>query len=147
LAPTFFLKSEKSGLNNSQLSSQRQPYYAPRQMSGYELIRISSRVTAGELSAIFFGMIVVVAGCNVLALRTVTPSNAHLPHYHFIVTEEESPRKFIALDPGNYWVGIDQYKEKLAKGLDVGPFAISCFDPSMNYPKEPIRFTYPVKCK
>jgi murein DD-endopeptidase MepM/ murein hydrolase activator NlpD len=73
--------------------------------------------------------------------------SGNLPHYHFIVTQEESPRKFSALDPGNYWFGIDQYKEKLAKGLDVEPFAISCFDPSVNYPKEPVRFTYPVKCK
>jgi murein DD-endopeptidase MepM/ murein hydrolase activator NlpD len=72
--------------------------------------------------------------------------SGNLPHYHFIVTQEESPRKFIALDTGDYWFGIDRYKEKLAKGLDVGPFAISCFDPSVNYPKEPIRFTYPAKC-
>ena len=70
-----------------------------------------------------------------------------LPHYHYIVTKEESPRKFIALDPSDYWFGIDQYKEKLGKGLDVGAFVIACFDPSVNYPKEPIRFTYPVKCK
>ena len=69
-------------------------------------------------------------------------------HYHYVVLyREESPRNYIALDPGDYWFGIDQYKEKLDKGLDIGPFAISCFDPNVNYPKEPIRFTYPVKCK
>ena len=74
-------------------------------------------------------------------------SNANLPHYHFIVTEEESTNEFIALNPRDFWFGIDQYKEKLAKGLDVGPFAIFCFNPNVNYPTEPIRFTYPVKCK
>jgi murein DD-endopeptidase MepM/ murein hydrolase activator NlpD len=74
-------------------------------------------------------------------------ASARIPHYHYIVTKEESPRKFIALDPSDYWFGIDQYKEKLGKGLDVGSFVIACFDPGVNYPKEPIRFTYPVKCK
>ena len=69
------------------------------------------------------------------------------PHYHYVVRKRESPGKFIVLDPIDYWFGIDQYKEKLEKGLDVGPFVIPCFDPSVNYPKEPIRFTYPVKCK
>jgi murein DD-endopeptidase MepM/ murein hydrolase activator NlpD len=71
----------------------------------------------------------------------------NLPHYHYIVIREESPGKFIALEPSDYWFGIDQYKEKRDKGLDIGPFAIACFDPTVNYPKEPIRFTYPVKCK
>ena len=70
-----------------------------------------------------------------------------LPHYHYIVIKEESPGKVVALYPMDYWFGIDHYKEKLEKGLDVGPFVISCFDPNVDYPKEPIRFTYPVKCK
>jgi len=70
-----------------------------------------------------------------------------LPHYHYVVITEESPGKVVALYPMDYWFGIDQYKEKLEKGLDVGSLVISCFDPSVNYPKEPIRFTYPVKCK
>ena len=70
-----------------------------------------------------------------------------LPHYHYMVIREESPGNFIALEPSDYWFGIDQYKEKLDKGLDIGPFPIACFDPTVNYPKEPIRFTYPVKCK
>ena len=74
-------------------------------------------------------------------------AHTDLPHYHYIVIKEESPGKFVALYPIDYWFGIDQYKEKLDKGLDIGPFAISCFDPNVNYPKEPIRFTYPVKCK
>jgi murein DD-endopeptidase MepM/ murein hydrolase activator NlpD len=69
------------------------------------------------------------------------------PHYHYVVRKREGPGKFIVLDPIDYWFGIDQYKEKLEKGLDIGPFVIPCFDPNVNYPKEPIRFTYPVKCK
>jgi hypothetical protein len=59
----------------------------------------------------------------------------------------ESPGKFITLDPSDYWFGIDQHKDKLKKGLDVKPFVIPCFDANVNYQKEPIRFTYPVKCK
>ena len=70
-----------------------------------------------------------------------------VPHYHYVVRKREGRGKFIVLDPIDYWFGIDQYREKLIKGLDIGPFVISCFDPSVNYPKEPIRFTYPVKCK
>ena len=70
-----------------------------------------------------------------------------LPHYHYVVRKRESPGKFIVLDPTDYWFGIDQYKEKLRKDLITGPFVIPCFDPNVNYPKEPIRFTYPVKCK
>ena len=70
-----------------------------------------------------------------------------LPHYHYVVRKREGRGKFIVLDSIDYWFGIDQYKEKLGKGLDVGPFVIPCFDPNVNYPKEPIRFTYPVKCK
>jgi murein DD-endopeptidase MepM/ murein hydrolase activator NlpD len=70
-----------------------------------------------------------------------------LPHYHYIVIKEESPGKFVALHATDYWFGIDQYKEKLEKRLDIGPFVITCFDPNVNYPKDPIRFTYPVKCK
>ena len=70
-----------------------------------------------------------------------------LPHYHYIVIKEESPGKFVALYPMDYWFGIDLYKEKLAKGLDVGPVVISCFDANVNYPKELIRFTYPAKCQ
>jgi len=70
----------------------------------------------------------------------------NLPHYHFIVIAEESPKTFIAVNPRDFWFGIDQYKEKLEKGIDIGSFTISCFDPSVDYPKEPIRFTYPVKC-
>jgi Peptidase family M23 len=72
--------------------------------------------------------------------------NTNLPHYHYVVVKREGSRKFIALYPSDYWFGIDEYKEKLEKGLDSGPFVIPCFDPSVNYPKEPIRFTYPVKC-
>ena len=70
-----------------------------------------------------------------------------LPHYHYVVRKREGRGKFIVLDSIDYWFGIDQYKEKLGKGLDVGPFVIPCFDPNVNYPKEAIRFTYPVKCK
>ena len=70
-----------------------------------------------------------------------------LPHYHYVVRKREDRGKFIVLDPIDYWFGIDQYKEKLGKGLDVGPFVIPCFDLNVNYPKEPIRFTYPVKCE
>jgi murein DD-endopeptidase MepM/ murein hydrolase activator NlpD len=73
--------------------------------------------------------------------------NTSLPHYHYVVVKKEGPRKFIALYPSDYWFGIDEYKERLEKGLDNKPFVIPCFDPSVNYPKEPIRFTYPVKCK
>jgi murein DD-endopeptidase MepM/ murein hydrolase activator NlpD len=69
-----------------------------------------------------------------------------LPHYHYIVIKEESAGKFVALSPVDYWFGIDQYKGRLGKDLDVGPFAIACFDPKVNYPTEPIRFTYPVRC-
>ena len=69
------------------------------------------------------------------------------PHYHYVVGKREDSRKFIVLDPIDYWFGIDQYKGKLAKGLNIGPFVIPCFDPNMNYPKETIRFTYPVRCK
>jgi murein DD-endopeptidase MepM/ murein hydrolase activator NlpD len=70
-----------------------------------------------------------------------------LPHYHYIVIKEGSPGKSVASDPTNHWFGIDQYKEKLEKGPGVGPFVIPCFDPRVDYPKEPTRFTYPVKCK
>jgi hypothetical protein len=70
-----------------------------------------------------------------------------LPHYHYVVRKKEGPGKFIVLDPIDYWFGIDQYKEKLGKGLDIGSFVIRCFDPDVSYPKEPIRFTYPAKCK
>lgn len=70
-----------------------------------------------------------------------------LPHYHYIVMKEEGPGNLVALYPIDYWFGIDQHKAKLEKGVEVGPFLISCFDPKASYPKEPIRFTYPVKCK
>ena len=70
-----------------------------------------------------------------------------LPHYHYIVIKEESPGRFVALYPMDYWFGSDQYKAKLDNGLSVGPFVISCFEPSVDYQKEPIRFTYPVKCR
>jgi len=70
-----------------------------------------------------------------------------VPHYHYVVGKREGPGKFVVVDPVDYWFGIDEYKEKFGKGLDVGPFVIPCFDPNVNYPKEPIRFTYPVKCK
>ena len=73
--------------------------------------------------------------------------NTSLPHYHYVVVKMEGPRRFIALNLIDYWFGIDPYKEKLEKGLDAGPFVIPCFDPTVNYPLEPIRFTYPVKCK
>jgi murein DD-endopeptidase MepM/ murein hydrolase activator NlpD len=72
--------------------------------------------------------------------------NTHLTHYHYVVIKKEGPQKFIALYASDYWFGIDEYNEKLQKGLDSGPFVIPCFDPSVNYPKVPIRFTYPVKC-
>jgi murein DD-endopeptidase MepM/ murein hydrolase activator NlpD len=72
---------------------------------------------------------------------------SRIPHYHYIVVKEEHPGEFIALPPSDYWFGIDEYKANLDKGLDIGPFAIPCFDPSVNYPNEAIRFTYPVKCK
>jgi hypothetical protein len=62
------------------------------------------------------------------------------------VIKEESAGKFVTLYPIDYWLGIDQHKEKLDKGLDVGPFVIPCFDPKVNYPTELIRFTYPVRC-
>ena len=74
---------------------------------------------------------------------TYTP----VPHYHYVVRKREGPGKFIVLDPIDYWIGIDEYKENLEKGRDIGPFVIPCFDPNVKYPKEPIRFTYPVKCK
>lgn len=61
--------------------------------------------------------------------------------------KEESAGKFVALYPVDYWFGIDLYKEKLEKDLGIGPFAIACFDANVNYPKELIRFTYPVRCK
>ena len=72
---------------------------------------------------------------------------SRIPHYHYLVVKEERPGQFIALKPSDYWFGIDEYKRNLDKGLDSGPFAIACFDPSVNYPSKPIRFTYPVKCK
>jgi hypothetical protein len=68
-------------------------------------------------------------------------------HYHFIVLKEEGPEKFVASDPKDYWFGIDLYKEELRKGLGTGSFVIPCFDPNVSYQKEPIRFTYPAKCK
>jgi Peptidase family M23 len=70
-----------------------------------------------------------------------------LPHYHYVVGKREDSGNFIVLDPIDYWFGIDEYREKLGKKLVTGPFLIPCFDPSVNYPREPIRFTYPVKCK
>lgn len=73
--------------------------------------------------------------------------NTNLPHYHYVVIKMEGPRKFIALNPVDYWLGIDQYKAKLEKAPDPGPFVIPCFDPNVKYPLEPIRFTYPAKCK
>ena len=76
-----------------------------------------------------------------------TGKNTSLPHYHYVVMKKEGPAKFIALNPIDYWFGIDRYKEKVDKGLDIGPFVILCFDPNVNYPTEPIRFTYPVTCK
>ena len=51
-----------------------------------------------------------------------------IPHYHYVVRKREGRGKFIGLDPIDYWFGIDQYKEKLEKGLDIGPFIIPCFD-------------------
>jgi murein DD-endopeptidase MepM/ murein hydrolase activator NlpD len=73
--------------------------------------------------------------------------NSRIPHYHYLVVKEERPGEFIALHPSDYWFGIDEYKASLDSGLDIGPFAITCFDASVNYPNKPIRFTYPVKCK
>jgi hypothetical protein len=70
-----------------------------------------------------------------------------VPHYHYVVRKREGRGKFIVLDPIDYWFGIDEFKEKLGKKLVTGPFVIPCFDPNVNYPKEPIRFTYPVECK
>jgi murein DD-endopeptidase MepM/ murein hydrolase activator NlpD len=70
-----------------------------------------------------------------------------LPHYHYIVIAEESPGKAVALQLADYWLGIDQYREKLEKDPGAEPFVIPCFDPRANYPREPIRFTYPVRCK
>jgi murein DD-endopeptidase MepM/ murein hydrolase activator NlpD len=55
-----------------------------------------------------------------------------LPHYHYVVRKREGQRKFIVLDPTEYWFGIDQYKEKLGKALDTGPFVIPCFDPNVS---------------
>jgi murein DD-endopeptidase MepM/ murein hydrolase activator NlpD len=71
---------------------------------------------------------------------------SRIPHYHYLVVKEERPGQFIALQPSDYWFGIDEYRAELDKGLDSGPFAIACFDPNVNYPSKPIRFTYPVKC-
>jgi len=69
-------------------------------------------------------------------------------HYHYVVLyREESSRKYIPLDPDDYWWGIDQYKANREKGVESGLFVISCFDANVDYPKKPIRFTYPVKCK
>ena len=73
--------------------------------------------------------------------------NTSLPHYHFVVVKKESPTKFTALNLIDYWFGIDQHKQKLEKGFDIGPFVIHCFDPNKSYPNEPVRFTYPVKCR
>ena len=73
--------------------------------------------------------------------------NTNLPNYHYVVIKMEGPRRFIALNPIDYWLGIAQYKEKLEKGLDTGPFVIPCFDLNVDYPSEPIRFNYPAKCK
>jgi len=73
--------------------------------------------------------------------------NTSLPHYHYVVVKMAGLRKFIALNAIDYWFGIDQYKENLEKGLDIGPFVIPCFDPNVNYPTEARRFTYPAKCK
>lgn len=86
-------------------------------------------------------------GQTIGLIRVGNRERADLPHYHYIVIKEEKPGKFIALDPIDYWFGIDQYKAKLKKGLDPGPFVIPCFDPSVDYPMEPIRFTYPGKCR
>jgi murein DD-endopeptidase MepM/ murein hydrolase activator NlpD len=72
---------------------------------------------------------------------------SRIPHYHYLVVKEERPGQFIALQPSDYWFGIDEYKANLDKGFNLGPFAIACFNPSLNYPDKPIRFTYPVKCK
>jgi Peptidase family M23 len=68
-------------------------------------------------------------------------------HYHFLVVyRAESPANYSPLDPHNYWFGIDHYKSELKEGFDIRPFLIPCFDPSRNYQREPIRFTYPVRC-
>lgn len=72
---------------------------------------------------------------------------SRIPHYHYLVVKEERPGQFIALPLGDYWFGIDEYKANQDRGLDVGPFAIACFDSTVNYPDKPLRFTYPVKCK
>src|SRR2546426_3093673 len=68
-------------------------------------------------------------------------------HYHYLVVYgAERPGNYSPLDPHNYWFGIDQYKVELEKGLNIGPFLIPCFDPNRNYQREPVRFTYPVRC-
>ena len=73
------------------------------------------------------------------------------PHVHYIVQHIEiGSGKFPRQNrpnPHNYWVGIDEYKKKLEKEPNIGAFVISCFDPKVNYPEKPVRFTLPVKCK
>jgi Peptidase family M23 len=68
-------------------------------------------------------------------------------HYHYLVVYgAERPGNYSPLDPHNYWFGIDQYKVELENGLNIGPFLIPCFDRNKNYQREPVRFTYPVRC-
>lgn len=73
------------------------------------------------------------------------------PHVHYIVQHIElGSNKFLREnrpDPHNYWFGMDEYKSKLQKEPDIGPFVIPCFDPKVSYSEKPIRFTLPVKCK
>jgi len=114
------------------LDSNKQDIYTEHFHVHGRLIKLGDRVERGQ---------------TIGSIGVGNRERTDLPHYHYIVMKEDSPGKFVALYPMDYWFGIDQYKEKLEKGLDVGPFVSSCFDPNVDYRKEAIRFTYPVKCK
>lgn len=58
------------------------------------------------------------------------------PHVHFAVYRgptKEYSKEWRDVNPHDYWVD--------------GPYKITCFDSKKEYPKSPIRFTYPVECK
>ena len=61
-------------------------------MSCYELVRISYRASVGLLTTVIVGIVVVVAGCNVLAPRTLTPTNAPPDISHLLSTDTPTHR-------------------------------------------------------
>jgi len=55
------------------------------------------------------------------------------PHLHFGVRiGEPFSMNWYHTNPHEFWIG--------------GPYKIVCFDENVSFPKEPIKFSYPVKC-